>query len=71
MRATCTKPGICGPESPPGRPARIMWAYSSPEFYELLVVSRRWPPRDYGAFIADAMIAALLPAEPPQPYQHS
>lgn len=39
----------------------IMWAYSSPELYELLVVSRRWTPGKYGAFIADAMISALLP----------
>jgi AcrR family transcriptional regulator len=42
----------------------IMWAYSSPELYELLVVSRRWSPEQYGAFIADAMIAALLPPQP-------
>ena len=43
----------------------IMWTYSSPELYELLVLSRRWPPGQYGAFIAEAMIAALLPAQPP------
>jgi AcrR family transcriptional regulator len=42
----------------------ILWTYSSPELYELLVVNRRWPPQEYGAFIADAMIAALLPQEP-------
>jgi hypothetical protein len=45
----------------------IMWTYSSPELYELLVVSRRWPPQEYGTFIADAMIAALLPPQPPGP----
>jgi AcrR family transcriptional regulator len=39
----------------------ILWTYSSPELYELLVLSRGWPPGKYGAFIADAMIAALLP----------
>jgi AcrR family transcriptional regulator len=39
----------------------IMWAYTSPELYELLVLNRRWPPGRYGAFIADALIAALLP----------
>jgi hypothetical protein len=44
-----------------------MWTYSSPELYELLVVNRRWPPREYGTFIADAMIAALLPPQPPAP----
>jgi hypothetical protein len=45
----------------------IMWTYSSPELYELLVIGRRWPPQEYGTFIADAMIAALLPTQPPAP----
>ena len=43
----------------------MMWTYSSPDLYELLVIKRGWPPGRYGAFIADAMIAALLPPEPP------
>lgn len=43
----------------------VMWMYSSPELYELLVVKRGWPPERYGTFIAEAMIAALLPSEPP------
>lgn len=43
----------------------IMWTYSSPELYELLVLSRGWPPGQYGAFIADALIAALLPSQQP------
>jgi AcrR family transcriptional regulator len=38
----------------------ILWTYSSPELYELLVLTRGWRPERYGAFIADAMIAALL-----------
>jgi hypothetical protein len=42
----------------------IMWTYSSPELYELLVLGRCWPPEQYGAFIAAAMIAALLPPRP-------
>jgi AcrR family transcriptional regulator len=41
----------------------VMWTYSSPELYEMLVLSRDWPVRRYGAFIAEAMIAALLPSE--------
>lgn len=41
----------------------ILWTYSSPELYELLVLMRRWSLERYGAFIADAMIAALLPPE--------
>jgi AcrR family transcriptional regulator len=42
------------------RAAEIMWTYSSPELYELLVLTRRWPLKHYSTFIADAMIAALL-----------
>ena len=45
----------------------IMWTYSSPQLYELLVVIRRWPVRRYATFIADAMIAALLPPETKPP----
>jgi AcrR family transcriptional regulator len=41
----------------------ILWTYSSPELYELLVLTRGWPLDDYGKFIADAMIAALLEPE--------
>ncbi|MCU1463675.1 MAG: putative transcriptional regulator, TetR family protein [Acidimicrobiales bacterium] len=41
----------------------IMWTYSSPQLYELLVVTRRWPLQRYTTFIADAMIAALLPPQ--------
>ncbi len=39
----------------------VLWAYSSPELYDLLVIRRSWPVERYGRFIADAMIAALLP----------
>lgn len=42
------------------RAAEIMWTYSSPELYDLLVLQRGWPLKHYGTFIADAMIAALL-----------
>jgi AcrR family transcriptional regulator len=38
----------------------VMWSYSSPELFELLVMERQWPVERYGRFIADAMIAALL-----------
>ena len=40
--------------------ADVLWAYSSPELYELLVITRGWPPNRYGQFVADAMINALL-----------
>ena len=42
--------------------AEVLWIYSSPELYELLVLRRGWSVERYGQFIADAMIAALLPS---------
>ena len=41
--------------------AEVLWTYSSPQLYELLVINRGWPLERFGSFIADAMIAALLP----------
>ena len=43
--------------------ADILWTYSAPELYELLVMRRRMPLRRYGKFVSDAMIAALLPPD--------
>ena len=40
----------------------VLWTYSSPELYELLVIRRGWSLERYGRFIADAIIAALLPS---------
>ncbi|MGI8414406.1 MAG: TetR/AcrR family transcriptional regulator [Solirubrobacteraceae bacterium] len=40
--------------------AEVLWTYSSPELYELLVLRRGWTAKQYGRFIADAMIHALL-----------
>lgn len=42
--------------------ADVLWTYSSPELYEMLVLRRGWTVSRYGRFIADAMIAALLPS---------
>ncbi len=38
----------------------VLWAYMSPEVYELLVLARGWTLERYGAFLADGMIAALV-----------
>lgn len=43
------------------RAGEIMWTYSSPELYELLINRRGWSPQQLGAFTADALTAALLP----------
>jgi AcrR family transcriptional regulator len=42
----------------------IMWTYSSPQLYELLVMIRGWPLQRFTTFITDAMIAALIPPQP-------
>lgn len=39
----------------------VLWTYNSAELYRLLVVERNWIPKRYGQWIADALIAALLP----------
>ena len=39
----------------------ILWTYSSAELYELLVLKSGWDVNRFGAFIADSLIAALLP----------
>jgi AcrR family transcriptional regulator len=38
----------------------VLWTYSAPELYELLVLRRGWSPKRYGDFVATAMIDALL-----------
>ena len=43
--------------------AQVLWTYSSAELFELLVIRQGWSPRRHGEFIAEAMIAALLPPE--------
>jgi AcrR family transcriptional regulator len=50
----------------------IMWTYSSPQLYELLVMIRSWPLQRFTTFITDAMIAALIPPQqkPRQPRAH-
>ena len=39
----------------------VLWTYSSPELWELLVVKRGWTPEQHGDFVAAGIIAALLP----------
>jgi AcrR family transcriptional regulator len=42
------------------RATDVLWTYSAPELYELLVLRRGWSPTRYGDFVASAMIDALL-----------
>ena len=52
---TQLRPGLSIQEA-----AEIMWAYSSPELYRLLVISRGWSPERYGEFVGDSLVDALL-----------
>ncbi|MDT4999243.1 MAG: hypothetical protein QOK12_1348 [Mycobacterium sp.] len=38
----------------------VLWTYHSPEMYDLLVVERGWSAGQYGTFIGQAMIDAVL-----------
>lgn len=42
------------------RAGQILWALSSPEMYDLFVVRRGWSPEELGAFVAEAIVGALL-----------
>ena len=55
------RPGI-----PISEAADILWVYSSPELYELLVIRRGWPAERHGQFVGQALIAALLPLGQPE-----
>ena len=39
----------------------VMWAYTDPALYELLVLRQSWPLNDFRDFLATALTAALLP----------
>jgi len=39
----------------------VLFAYSSPELYELLVLRQGWSTDDYSRFVADGIAAAVLP----------
>ncbi len=43
----------------------VMWTFTAPELFELLVLRRRWSVEQFAGFIADQLIAALLPPGEP------
>jgi AcrR family transcriptional regulator len=45
--------------------ADVMWTYSSPELYRLLVLTRGWPADQYGEFVGESLVATLLPPAGP------
>ncbi len=44
--------------------ADILWTYSSPELYDLLVLTRRWTSERYGDFVGESLVDALLEHAP-------
>lgn len=41
--------------------ADVMWLYTAPRVYELLVIKRGWPLEDFGTFIGETLTSALAP----------
>ena len=41
----------------------VLWLYSAPDLYDLLVQQRGWNVDRYGTWIGDAYVAALLPQQ--------
>jgi AcrR family transcriptional regulator len=39
----------------------VLWLYSAPEVYELLVVRRGWPPERFGRWVGQTYVGTLLP----------
>jgi AcrR family transcriptional regulator len=44
--------------------ADIMWTYTSPELYRMLVRTRGWTPERYGEFVGSSLVDALLEGGP-------
>ncbi len=44
--------------------ADILWTYSSPELYRLLVLTRGWTTDRYGQFVGESLVDALLGHDP-------
>jgi AcrR family transcriptional regulator len=40
--------------------AEVLWTYTAPELFELLVLRRGWTADKFGAFVSDALASALL-----------
>lgn len=40
--------------------ADILWTYSSPELYRMLILTRGWTPDRFGQFVGESLVDALL-----------
>ncbi|WP_086666663.1 TetR/AcrR family transcriptional regulator [Lentzea kentuckyensis] len=53
------RPGVSLEEA-----AEVLWTYTAPELFELLVLRRGWSAGRFGAFVADSLASALLALAP-------
>lgn len=60
LAADLAATGRLRPHLSVARAADIIWSMNSPEFYGLLVEQRRWSPKEYERWLADAWIRLLL-----------
>ena len=44
----------------------VLWTFTSPELWDLLVIQRGWTPTRYGHWLASMLTAALLTPQPQQ-----
>lgn len=58
---TLAERGQLRPDVTLARATDILWTYSSPEIYDLLVLRCSWDLAVFGRFIGESLIAALLP----------
>jgi AcrR family transcriptional regulator len=42
------------------RAGGLLWTYTSPELFEMLVLTRGWDVREYARFVEESLVAALL-----------
>jgi AcrR family transcriptional regulator len=47
-----------------GEARDVLWTFTSPELWELLVIQRGWTPERYGHWLASMLTAALLTPQP-------
>lgn len=52
--------GHLRPEVTRKQAGEVMWTYTSPELFEMLVLTRGWSVHRYTRFVEDALVAALL-----------
>ena len=53
--------GNLRPDMTLGEARDILWIYSSPELFELLVIRKGWSVERFASFVAEQLIAGLLP----------